>query len=191
MRVKVGVKKNSTITAAEGRFKFQAGGSPARGDVASAYWFNGGGESSATVQVNEDGTVIVSSGSVDIGGSRASMALMAAETLGIDHNQIRSIVADTSSVGYAHVTGGSSSAVRKAARHGKLRGIGIAAYIEACAMAPSVLASQLVHAPVSTRRQRFVFILLGASRIHLHTQPRPGPRDELCTGGRRSARRTH
>jgi hypothetical protein len=31
MRVKVGVEKNSTITAAEGRFKFQAGGSPARG----------------------------------------------------------------------------------------------------------------------------------------------------------------
>ena len=35
------------------------------------------------------------------------MALMAAETLGIDYHQIRSIVADTSSVGYTHVTGGS------------------------------------------------------------------------------------
>jgi CO/xanthine dehydrogenase Mo-binding subunit len=46
-------------------------------------------------------------GSPDIGGSRASMALMAAETLGIDYQQIRSIVADTSSVGYTHVTGGS------------------------------------------------------------------------------------
>src|SRR5437762_4427179 len=32
---------------------------------------------------------------------------MAAETLGIDYHQIRSIVADTSSVGYTHVTGGS------------------------------------------------------------------------------------
>ena len=63
--------------------------------------------SSATVQVNEDGTVIVATGSVDIGGSRASMALMAAETLGVDYNQVRSIVADTSSVGYTHVTGGS------------------------------------------------------------------------------------
>jgi len=59
------------------------------------------------VQVNEDGTVIIATGSPDIGGSRASMALMAAETLGIDYNQIRSIVADTSSVGYTHVTGGS------------------------------------------------------------------------------------
>ena len=32
---------------------------------------------------------------------------------------------------------------QEAARHNKLRGIGIAAYIEACAMAPSVLAGQL------------------------------------------------
>jgi CO/xanthine dehydrogenase Mo-binding subunit len=75
--------------------------------VASGYWFNGGGESSATVHVNEDGTVVVATGSPDIGGSRASMAIMAAETLGIDYNQVRPIVADTASVGYTHVTGGS------------------------------------------------------------------------------------
>ena len=35
------------------------------------------------------------------------MALMAAETFGVDYNQVRAIVADTSSVGYTHVTGGS------------------------------------------------------------------------------------
>ena len=35
------------------------------------------------------------------------MALMAAETLGIDYNQVRAIVADTASVPYTHVTGGS------------------------------------------------------------------------------------
>jgi CO/xanthine dehydrogenase Mo-binding subunit len=75
--------------------------------VASGYWFNGGGESSATVQVNADGTVLVATGSPDIGGSRASMAIMAAETLGVDYNQVKAIVADTGSVGYTHVTGGS------------------------------------------------------------------------------------
>src|SRR5664280_1735636 len=75
--------------------------------VASGYWFNGGGESSATVHVNEDGTVVVATGSPDIGGSRASMAIMAAETLGIDYDQVRPIVADTASVGYTHLTGGS------------------------------------------------------------------------------------
>jgi len=75
--------------------------------VASGYWFNGGGESSATVHVNEDGTVVVATGSPDIGGSRASMAIMCAETFGIDYSQVRPIVADTASVGYTHVTGGS------------------------------------------------------------------------------------
>ena len=47
------------------------------------FWFNVGGESSATVHVNEDGTVLVATGSPDIGGSRASMAMMAAEMLGV------------------------------------------------------------------------------------------------------------
>jgi CO/xanthine dehydrogenase Mo-binding subunit len=75
--------------------------------VASGYWFNGGGESSASVQINADGTILVATGSVDVGGSRASMALMAAETFGVDYTQVRAIVADTASVGYTHVTGGS------------------------------------------------------------------------------------
>jgi CO/xanthine dehydrogenase Mo-binding subunit len=75
--------------------------------VAVGYWFNGGGESSATVNVNEDGTVVVATGSPDIGGSRASTAQMAAETLGIAYEAVRPIIADTNSVGYTHVTGGS------------------------------------------------------------------------------------
>ena len=87
-------------------YKTPLGPNQGRG-VASGYWFNGGGESSAPIQVNADGTVLVATGSPDIGGSRASMALMAAETLGVDYNQVRAIVADTGSVGYTHVTGGS------------------------------------------------------------------------------------
>jgi len=87
-------------------YKTSLGKNQGRG-VASGYWFNGGGESSATVHVNEDGTVVVATGSPDIGGSRASMAIMAAETLGIDYDRVRAIVADTASVGYTHVTGGS------------------------------------------------------------------------------------
>ena len=44
---------------------------------------------------------------MDVGGSRASMALMCAETLGIPYEKVRSTVADTASIGYNHVTGGS------------------------------------------------------------------------------------
>lgn len=59
------------------------------------------------MQISEDGTATVLTGSPDIGGSRASMAIMAAEVLGIDVDKVRPIVADTNSVGYCFVTGGS------------------------------------------------------------------------------------
>jgi len=75
--------------------------------VASGFWFNIGGESSASLNINEDGTAVLVSGSPDIGGSRASMAMMASEILGIDVSRVRPIVGDTSSVGFTHLTGGS------------------------------------------------------------------------------------
>ena len=75
--------------------------------VAAGFWFNIGQQSSAEININSDGTVMVIEGSPDIGGSRASMALMAAETLGIDYDQVRVQVADTESTGYCDTTGGS------------------------------------------------------------------------------------
>ena len=64
-------------------------------------------DSSAACHIGEDGTVTLISGSPDIGGSRASLALMAAEELGIDYHKIRPIVADTASIGFNFLTGGS------------------------------------------------------------------------------------
>ena len=78
----------------------------ARG-IGTGFWFNIGEQSSATVNLNEDGTATVITGSPDIGGSRASMALMAAEELGIDVHRITPVVADTESVGFTDVTEGS------------------------------------------------------------------------------------
>jgi CO/xanthine dehydrogenase Mo-binding subunit len=75
--------------------------------LAVGFWFNIGGESSATVHVNEDGTVTAASGSPDIGGSRASLGMMVAEVLGVPANAVRTVVADTASIGFTHVTGGS------------------------------------------------------------------------------------
>jgi len=75
--------------------------------VAVGFWFNVGMQSSAEVHINENGTVTVVEGSPDIGGSRASMGLMAAETLGIPYEQIRVIIGDTESTGFSNVTGGS------------------------------------------------------------------------------------
>ena len=75
--------------------------------AASGFWFNGGGNSGANVSVNGDGTVTVATGSPDIGGTRASMAIMTAETLGIDYDVIQSSVVDTETVPYCDLTGGS------------------------------------------------------------------------------------
>ena len=43
--------------------------------VASGFWFNIGGETSASLTVNEDGTVSLMAGTPDIGGLRASLAM--------------------------------------------------------------------------------------------------------------------
>ncbi len=75
--------------------------------VAVGFWFNGGNASSAEVHLSDSGMVQIVEGSPDIGGSRASMALMAAETLGIPYERIRVRVADTDSTGYCATTGGS------------------------------------------------------------------------------------
>ena len=63
--------------------------------------------SSASISVNADGTIGLVEGSTDIGGSRASIAMQAAEVLGIPAEDVRPQVADTDSVGYTFLTGGS------------------------------------------------------------------------------------
>jgi CO/xanthine dehydrogenase Mo-binding subunit len=91
---------------ASAHYQTPVGKGHARG-VAAGFWFNVGGESSAAVHVDEDGGVTVVSSNPDIGGSRASMAMMAAETLGLPIERVRCTVADTTSIGYSGSTGGS------------------------------------------------------------------------------------
>jgi CO/xanthine dehydrogenase Mo-binding subunit len=75
--------------------------------VAGGFWFNGGGMSSAAISVNDNGTINLNEGSVDIGGSRASMAMIVAETLGLTADDINPSIPDTSSIGFTGGTGGS------------------------------------------------------------------------------------
>ena len=97
-----------TLEAARSHPHYAAPLGPNQGrGVASGFWFNIGGESAATVNVNEDGTVTVVEGNPDIGGSRAAMANMVAEVLGVDVTKVRPVVADTASVGFNFLTGGS------------------------------------------------------------------------------------
>ena len=75
--------------------------------MAAGFWFNWGGKSSASASVNADGTVNLVEGSTDIGGSRASIAMQLAETLGIPYADIRPQVVGTAGVGYNDGTYGS------------------------------------------------------------------------------------
>ncbi len=75
--------------------------------VASGFWFNIGLQSSAAISVQADGTISLVEGSTDIGGTRASIAMQAAEVLGIPAEDVDPSVGDTDSVGYTFLTGGS------------------------------------------------------------------------------------
>ncbi|MBO8140658.1 MAG: xanthine dehydrogenase family protein molybdopterin-binding subunit [Firmicutes bacterium] len=81
-------------------------GATGRG-VAAGFWMNGRGTSTVHLTFNPDGTVNLIEGSTDIGGSRASLAMIVAEELGLDAHDVKPVVADTDSVGHTDVTGGS------------------------------------------------------------------------------------
>ena len=86
-------------------------GGPNRGrGVAVAFRAQGGQTSSATINVNNNGTINVITGSVDIGGTRTAIAMQAAEVLGITSEDVFPSVGDTDSVGYTANTGGSRTA---------------------------------------------------------------------------------
>ena len=99
---------SETIEAAKRHPHYTAplGKNQGRG-VATGFWFNFGGNTSVSLNVGFDGTVNLTLGTVDIGGSRASMAMMAAEELGIPYDKVRPVISDTSSIGHNDTTEGS------------------------------------------------------------------------------------
>ncbi len=75
--------------------------------VAIGEWHHGAGPASAVVTLQEDGTVHILSGIVDMTGTDTGMAQIAAEVLGVDFEDVRVIHGDTDSVPYATGSGGS------------------------------------------------------------------------------------
>ena len=86
---------------------------PYRGrGVATGFWMNGAGAACATANVNYNGTVNLTIGSVDIGGIRPVSAQQFAEVLGIAVEDVNPQVGDTDSIGYTSMTGGSGAAFK-------------------------------------------------------------------------------
>ncbi len=99
------------LDAAEASEHLRAPLGPNQGrGIATSYWRNGGGQTSVVTILNEDGTVNVAIGTPDIGGLRASISMMAAETMGVDYDKVTTTVADTSQLGFNSFTAGSRTA---------------------------------------------------------------------------------
>ncbi|MDW6024216.1 xanthine dehydrogenase family protein molybdopterin-binding subunit [Mesorhizobium sp. BAC0120] len=97
-----------TLEAAKNHphMKAPVGKNQGRG-MACGFWFNFGGQTCADLNIGIDGTVSLAVGTIDVGGSRASLSLVAAEELGIPYEQVKAVVADTASLGYNDMTDGS------------------------------------------------------------------------------------
>ena len=104
----VGLVQSLEAAKASDHWKAPLGRNQGRG-MAAGFWFNIGGETSVTMNLNEDGSVTLLAGTPDIGGLRASLALMAAEELGVDYKKSRPIIAETAMLPYNFLTGGSRS----------------------------------------------------------------------------------
>ena len=105
---KMGCKEVLEAIRNSDHYKSTAPSGPNQGrGISVGYWFNVGLKSACTASVNNDGTVSLSEGSTDIGGSRTSIAMQFAETMGIGAEDVKPQVVDTDSIGHTDVTGGS------------------------------------------------------------------------------------
>jgi CO/xanthine dehydrogenase Mo-binding subunit len=102
----VGLVETLEAAKAHAHSSVKLGKNQGRG-VASGFWFNIGGETTVSLVLNEDGTLVLTAGTPDIGGLRASLSMMAAEELSVPLEKIRIQIGDTNSLGYNFLTGGS------------------------------------------------------------------------------------
>jgi xanthine dehydrogenase molybdenum-binding subunit len=76
--------------------------------IACGWWPNNALQSTCSLGVNDDGSVNLITGSIDVGSNaRTAIAMQAAERLSIPLSEIHPITGDTSSIGYTATTGGS------------------------------------------------------------------------------------
>lgn len=75
--------------------------------MACGFWFNIGGQTCSDLNIGVDGTVNLTVGTIDVGGARASLSLIAAEELGISYDDVKTNIGDTNSLGHNDTTEGS------------------------------------------------------------------------------------
>ena len=102
----IGIEATLRAVKNHPHMKAKLGKNQGRG-MACGFWFNFGGQTCTDLNIGVDGTVNLTMGTVDVGGARASMSLIAAEELGIPYDKVKCNVGDTSSLGHNDTTEGS------------------------------------------------------------------------------------
>ena len=102
----IGIGPTLAAAKAHPHMKAPLGKNQGRG-MACGFWFNFGGQTCTDLNIGVDGTVTLTVGTIDVGGSRASLSLIAAEELGIPYDKVKCNVADTASLGHNDTTEGS------------------------------------------------------------------------------------
>jgi xanthine dehydrogenase molybdenum-binding subunit len=107
------VGNEACLLAIKGSAHFQSTLTPSSGSklrgrgMASGYWNGIGNKSSVSINVNEDGLVSLVEGNPDIGGTRTTIAMQAAEVLGLAAEDVHPSIGDTDTIGYSDLTAGS------------------------------------------------------------------------------------
>jgi len=75
--------------------------------MATSHWFVGGLASSACVKVNEDGTIGIITGAIDLTGSNTSLGQIVAEAMGVDPEEVTIRTLDTDQAPHTALSAGS------------------------------------------------------------------------------------
>ena len=104
----VGLKEVMEAMKSHPHYSAPLGGPNRARGIATGYRLNGGGSgSSATINVIANGTVNLTTGSMDLSGTRVAIAMQVAEVLGLSAEDVTPQVVDTDSVGWTGGSGGS------------------------------------------------------------------------------------
>ncbi len=104
---RLGFRETLEAVARHPRYQSKRQGKNVGRGVACGFWMGGVGSSAAHVNLNADGSVALVVGSVDLTGTRTTLAQIAAEALGIPYESVSVVIADTDTAPYSDITAGS------------------------------------------------------------------------------------
>ncbi|MDA1257789.1 MAG: xanthine dehydrogenase family protein molybdopterin-binding subunit [Chloroflexi bacterium] len=103
----IGIEEMLKAAKAHPHYTAPLKGKNAGRGIGIGWWPNGVGVSSCRMIVNQDGSISLVVGTMDLSSTRTGFVQLAAETLGIDPSDVHITTGDTSSIPYSGTAGGS------------------------------------------------------------------------------------